>query len=1115
MEKEPDELTIPAQTSPGIKRSAPAAASSGCAGEKWATETTRRKKWTQKENLEVMRCYFLSEPKKRGYRKRMHSIWQQRNPSAPVSEQRLADQRHVINRAGTFTPVEIENIQRQLTCQEEQQLHHHQEPRQNTPIVEEPLEAQSEGIPPEGTLAREIIDEMAAMRMVEVRAPVRILKRSDPQLYQLVKEANIAVQSIPTKNITETNLLMYSTAKTIARRIQGGERAKKPTKPQTPPWRRRLENKIAQTRKDISKLDAAKRGRTKLTDDLKQKYWLEQRGFNHAIEDAKQRLTALAHRLKRYNARNEQFRVNKMFKEQPGRVYQNLRGNGSNESPPVPDKGETEQFWRKIWGEQKHHRTGAEWIKDFNANHEAVSPQPPVNITEEVVRAKVKKMSNWKSPGPDQVQGFWLKKMTGLHERMATQLQQIIDDPTNLPKWLTNGRTTLIQKDPTKGNAPSNYRPITCLPTTWKLLSGILADGVMAHLSQQNILAEEQKGIKPGSRGTKDQLFIDKAVCKDSRTRRTNLAVAWIDYQKAYDSVPHSWIIEAMRMHKIDDKICTLIEESMPNWVTDLTASGEHLARIPVRCGIFQGDALSPLLFCVAINPLSHILRNSRRGYTLRSGHIIHHLLYMDDLKLYGKNEREIDSMINTVRIFSDDIGMKFGLEKCGRLIIKRGKVVVTQGLLLDIGKIRDVEVEKGYKYLGILQGMENLQKQVKANTVKTYTKRIRQVMKTKLNGQNKIQAINTYAMPVVSYTAGIIEWTQTEMKDLDRKTRKLLNMYGGLHPRADVHRLYLPRHQGGRGLKEVEATVTGESMGLDEYIQRMKEKEPLLQATWQTKQQEAVKKDEWKAGWSRRYKSKWREKPLHGQYPQQVEEVTTTEMAYKWLSCTGLKIETEALITAAQDQALNTKSHQTNIMKVTTDSKCRMCTDTDETVSHLVAGCQKLAATEYLERHNKVAAALHLEICRHYGIPTAEQQPWLHRPETVNETERVKILWDFEVRTDRAITARRPDIIVVDKQEKTAKIIDVAIPLDKNIRGKESEKIQKYQDLKLELQKLWNVKAEVIPVVIGALGAVSTSLEGHLQRTPGEHDMRKLMKQAILGSAHILRKVLDLPGSG
>ena len=191
------------------------------------------------------------------------------------------------------------------------------------------------------------------------------------------------------------------------------------------------------------------------------------------------------------------------------------------------------------------------------------------------------------------------------------------------------------------------------------------------------------------------------------------------------------------------------------------------------------------------------------------------------------------------------------------------------------------------------------------------------------------------------------------------------------------------------------------------------------------------------------------------------------------------------------------------------------MCTEADETVNHLVAGCQKLAASEYLQRHNKVAAALHLEICRHYSIPTPEQQPWLHKPETVNENEQVKILWDFEVRTDRIITARRPDIIVIDKQEKTAKIIDVAIPLDKNIRGKEAEKVQKYQDLKIEIQRLWNVKAEVISVVIGALGAVSTNLEGHLQRTPGVHDMRKLMKEAILGSAHILRRVLDFPGSG
>ncbi|KAJ8048125.1 hypothetical protein HOLleu_00301 [Holothuria leucospilota] len=165
MEKELNDLTIPAQTSPGIKRSAPAAASLGRTGEKWATETTKgRKKWTQDENKEVMRCYFLSDPNQRGYRKRMHEIWQKRNPSTPVTEQRLADQRNVINRAGILTTVEVESIQREVCC-EEQPVEKNQQPasQQLTPNdmpASEPERCPK--MPPEGTLAREIIDEMVS-----------------------------------------------------------------------------------------------------------------------------------------------------------------------------------------------------------------------------------------------------------------------------------------------------------------------------------------------------------------------------------------------------------------------------------------------------------------------------------------------------------------------------------------------------------------------------------------------------------------------------------------------------------------------------------------------------------------------------------------------------------------------------------------------------------------------------------------------------------------------------------------------------------------------------------------------------------------------------------------
>ena len=85
--------------------------------------------------------------------------------------------------------------------------------------------------------------------------------------------------------------------------------------------------------------------------------------------------------------------------------------------------------------------------------------------------------------------------------------------------------------------------------------------------------------------------------------------------------------------------------------------------------------------------------------------------------------------------------------------------------------------------------------------------------------------------------------------------------------------------------------------------------------------------------------------------------------------------------------------------------------------------------------------------------------QAWLHKPNAVTEANEVKILWDFEIRTDHVIPARRPEIVVLGKNNRTVHIIDLAVPADGNIEEKELEKIQKYQDLRLEIQKMWNVQ--------------------------------------------------------
>ena len=98
----------------------------------------------------------------------------------------------------------------------------------------------------------------------------------------------------------------------------------------------------------------------------------------------------------------------------------------------------------------------------------------------------------------------------------------------------------MLQKDKTKGNVASNYRPITCAPLMWKLLTGVIVDQIYAHLDQEKLLPEERKGCRKGSRGTNDLFYIDRAVIKEVKSRNKNLAIAWIDYKKAYDMVPHS-----------------------------------------------------------------------------------------------------------------------------------------------------------------------------------------------------------------------------------------------------------------------------------------------------------------------------------------------------------------------------------------------------------------------------------------------------------------------------------------------------------------------------------------------------------------------------------------------
>ena len=186
------------------------------------------------------------------------------------------------------------------------------------------------------------------------------------------------------------------------------------------------------------------------------------------------------------------------------------------------------------------------------------------------------RMPNWKSPGPDLVRGLWLKNFSSLHGTVRSQLKKCLDSGF-VPSWWTNGRTALSQKDKSKGNITSNHRPpITCLLLVWKLLSGVIADQVYGHLYQQKFLPEGQEECRKKSRGTNELFYVDRAVIREVKSRKNNLAMAWIEYKKAYGMVPHSWIKECLNLFGVAENITSLLVNSMEKWSVMLYAGNSE-----------------------------------------------------------------------------------------------------------------------------------------------------------------------------------------------------------------------------------------------------------------------------------------------------------------------------------------------------------------------------------------------------------------------------------------------------------------------------------------------------------------------------------------------------------
>ena len=967
---------------------------------------------------------------------------------------------------------------------------------------------------------RELDDEMKMVlkRIREVYAKDEIVEvpslkaRERRKVNNEVKIVNGVIHNVEVKTVTEVNKLLYAGSVVVAERL-GLMKVRKEAKNKKnePWWKRRIEKSIVKWKADLSRVEVVLKGNgvsRKVRERLDTLYQLNVRGALGVSTFLRSKIQAGCNKVKRYVERSVQFHQNNLFKNNQSNLYKELSGSemGNN---PTPNAAEATEFWRGIWSVSGEYEREATWIEDVKTKMRGKTRQENVSVSVEDVVAGVRKMPCWKAPGPDGVRGFWFKKLFNLHQCMAESLQECLDNG-NVPEWMVRGRTVLVQKDPAEGTAASNYRPLACLPLMWKLLSGVFAARTYEHLKDNALLPSEQKGCRKQSRGTKDQLVIDKAVMSLAKSR--NVAMAWVDYKKAYDMVPHSWILKVSDLLGVAQNVRGLMENSMPMWKTDLNVNGEVLGTVDIYKGIFQGDSFSPLLFVMIMIPLSMILRDMPQGFKYGSrGELINHLLFMDDLKLYASNEEDMEVLVSEVESYSRDIGMEFGMKKCATLVVKKGVRVSRTGVTLPNGEVMKDVSEEGYKYLGVLQNEQVMNDEMIGKVSDEYLRRVKLLARSKLNAGNMIAGVNCWAIGVMRYSAGIVEWSKDQLEFLDGKTRKILNMNGAFKRTSGVNRLYMKRKDGGRGLISVLNCVEMEKRSLSEYV-RTSDEWMLKRAAELGMVTVTESKNEYKARVEREKKEGAESMVRFGKFYRDTKELAH-ERTNEWLKSGHMGKATEAYIIAAQERALHTRSRRARIYGEDVDPKCRVCGLYEETVMHVASGCEELAKKQYKIRHDGMGKRVHWELCKKYDVECSER--WYeHVPFEVCRSRggRVEIYWDKKIATAKSIEHCKPDVIVVDKEANKWTIIDFSVPMDVNVAKKEIEKRTRYAELATEIRKIYRVTTDIVPIIIGALGTVPLLLPGYVKQLGiPDNVIGGMQVSALLGTVRILKNILCL----
>ena len=788
--------------------------------------------------------------------------------------------------------------------------------------------------------------------------------------------------------------------------------------------------------------------------------------INRTARNLEQIVALKKKKLSDSNRRKQFARENFLFTTSRKRFYRNLKQPTRNELPEsLVDNAKS--MWEKMWCDERQLSNESFDMSGslFDSDIEGSTTNDTIEFpTIENMVEIIKNLDNWKACGPDNIYNITIKQTTAVHKLLHQYFTEISKNPTSVDDSFFKGITYLLPKieSPKSGK---DFRPITCLSNVYKLYTKILTNVLVAEVESNNLLESNQMGTVRNTQGAKELAMFNKAINTISKTK---MKVAWLDCQKAFDSILHTAIIETIEKLKISTYIKNFIKKALDTWQIDIRLNSKTIInQHKIQRGIIQGDSLSPMLFCLVMNNVSKDLNQNCPKLTVRIDEPkeieINHLLYMDDIKLFAKDQTSLKKLTQRCKQQLEKIGLSLNREKS------------KANTKIDI--IEQIEKPLSYKYLGMDESPDQTYtKETMVRIEAEMSTRLNLLLKSELNSANLITAINEWVISLTDYPTGIINTDKSWAPMVDKTIRKMLSTKNIFIEGACIERLYMKRKQLCRGLSNVEFREERLLLKLNSYLQKagndemhtMRKKAILKAESMQGSKVAAIENKIQK-----RYGTTEISELFEAQRKSLIESIKSKTQHSKLFSdletfsiCSktsalslthsNISPRSEASITCLQDQ---------NTFWIT-GKPCPHCHKSNTDLEHIATLCPSLVPTSYRRRHDEIVKGIALRLTVNMGAQKDKRISKFKCGDSVKRNGKI-LLFDQTIKTTRSIKFNKPDLVMIDTVEGTINIYEIGVTTAKSASRVFAEKLDKYQILLNELLSIYKLnKGSVNPLI-------------------------------------------------